>query len=140
MGPSAAMTASHHRRLVFDPPGTAACVSAGVAFVRRALEDWELTDSPVTETDAVLVVAELLGNAVRHGGGALRVDLDQQGTRLQIAVTDPGPGRPVPARGLRPDRVGGHGLVIVDRLSLDWGSIPNAGGKTVWADLALPGL
>lgn len=35
---------------------------------------------------------------------------------------------------IRPSR--GRGLVIVDRLSKDWGVIPNVVGKTVWAEVS----
>jgi hypothetical protein len=39
---------------------------------------------------------------------------------------------------LDPTRIGGLGLVVVDRIASDWGVAPFPGGKTVWAALSLP--
>jgi anti-sigma regulatory factor (Ser/Thr protein kinase) len=86
--------------------------------------------------DAVLVLSELVTNALRHGLGTVvaRVAIEPDG-ELQISVTDSG--RELPVR-LEPDldRVGGVGLQIVDRLTRAWGVSPFPGGKTVWARLA----
>jgi hypothetical protein len=42
---------------------------------------------------------------------------------------------------LSPDleRVGGVGLLVVERVSTAWGVAPFPGGKTVWASIAAPG-
>ncbi|MGT2526512.1 ATP-binding protein [Streptomyces nojiriensis] len=111
----------------------AAC-GAGIAWVRRTLDDWNV---PAEGGDAVLVAAELLANAAEHAGGILRLSLERRGTLLQIAVTDPSPETPRMGEH-RPDAIGGHGLFIVDRLTLNWGTRREGGGKTVWADLPLP--
>jgi hypothetical protein len=37
------------------------------------------------------------------------------------------------------DRVGGVGLIVVERISVAWGVAPFPGGKTVWASIAAPG-
>ncbi|MFJ6783090.1 ATP-binding protein [Streptomyces yangpuensis] len=128
---------AHHRELdLYATAGAAAC-SAGIAWVRRALADWNLTGPTGQGDDAVLVAAELLSNAVEHAGGVRSLTLAHHHGVLQIAVTDPSPDHPR-LRAHRPDSVGGHGLFLVDRLTRDWGSRPNGRGKTVWADLDLP--
>ncbi|GJF31139.1 ATPase [Kitasatospora sp. NE20-6] len=127
---------SHHQRLRFGRTGGATPVADGVDAVRRALADWHLDVSGETVEDAALVAAELLGNAVRHAGGPRRLDLDHRGDRLTIAVTDSSRARPQ-ARPHEADRVGGHGLFIVDRLAVRRGDEPAEHGKTVWAELLL---
>ncbi|ARF79612.1 hypothetical protein GCM10010502_14500 [Kitasatospora aureofaciens] len=114
-------------------------MNEGRAFTRRALADWRLTCS-TTGDDAQLVASELLTNAVRHTAGPLAMDLDDDGSRLRITVTDPRADITPPDPGShQPARIGGHGLFIVDRLALHWGAFPEGCGKTVWADLLLRG-
>jgi|GEM_PF-1324872 len=96
--------------------------------------------------DAQLLVSELVGNAVRHGGdqitlevleelpnGALAEDL------LTVRVYDDGPDLPArPVQESAADVVGGRGLRMIDRLALRWGVEPaqDGHGKTVWCSLA----
>ncbi|MBP0449135.1 ATP-binding protein [Kitasatospora sp. RG8] len=137
MCPFTAPAAFHrHRRLALDSEGPCP-VGGGLAFVREALRSWQLADSPPAADDIVLVTAELIGNAVRHGGGPRGLDLTRYGDRLRVRVTDRSPEPPRLGTG-RPGRIGGHGLVIVDRLAMRWGSYPDGRGKAVWADLPLP--
>ncbi|MFI8454323.1 ATP-binding protein [Kitasatospora sp. NPDC085464] len=114
-------------------------VRVGRAFTRHALADWR-PDSSTTGDDARLVASELLANAVRHTAGPLAMDLDDDRSRLRITVTDPRADITPPDPGShQPARIGGHGLFIVDRLALHWGAFPEGCGKTVRADLLLPG-
>jgi anti-sigma regulatory factor (Ser/Thr protein kinase) len=83
--------------------------------------------------DAVLVVSELVTNALRHGLGdvVLRASVDQDAS-VRLSVTDSGPEQPrlLPAD---PHRIGGVGLRIVDDLARSWGVSTFPGGKTTWA-------
>lgn len=90
----------------------------------------------VRRRDAVLVISELVTNALRHGLGEI-VARASIGTRreLQLSVTDSGSELPV-VQPADPQRIGGVGLLIVSQLSTDWGVTPFPGGKTVWARLA----
>jgi anti-sigma regulatory factor (Ser/Thr protein kinase) len=88
---------------------------------------------PEVLDDATLVLSELATNALRHGLGevVMRASLEADG-EVQLSVTDSGSELPV-LQPLDPDRVGGLGLRIIDRLSAAWGVAPFPGGKTVWA-------
>ncbi|MFF3620824.1 ATP-binding protein [Streptomyces sp. NPDC002467] len=122
-----------HRELEFGSEAVGAC-GAGIAWVRRTLDDWHL---PATRSgDAVLVAAELLSNAAQHAGGILRLFLEHHGNVPRITVSDPSPEPPRPGEH-RPEAIGGHGLFLVDRLTVDWGTRREDGGETVWADLPL---
>lgn len=95
--------------------------------------------------DAQLLVSELVGNAVRHGGEEIRLEVLEELTDesraedlLTVRVYDDGPD--LPARPLEPSRadmVGGRGLRLIDRLAVRWGIEPDQDGrgKTVWCSL-----
>jgi anti-sigma regulatory factor (Ser/Thr protein kinase) len=112
-------------------------------FVRDLLTAWGL--SYLTD-DAELIIAELVGNAVRHGlrSGPHAVATGSQPLRLcmlprigevMLAVTDPSSEAPQP-RAASADGESGRGLQIVGALSHIWGWSPIEGnGKAVWAVL-----
>ncbi|MGW4207545.1 ATP-binding protein [Lentzea sp. NPDC004789] len=104
------------------------------AAVRDACAQWEL---PRISDDAVLVVSELVENAVRHARSesTLRIELRPRG--LSLAVQDHDPSPPLLES---PERnVPGHrGVQLVDRISVAWGCTESSdGGKIVWAVLGL---
>ncbi|WP_253767285.1 ATP-binding protein [Goodfellowiella coeruleoviolacea] len=107
--------------------------SRGVAlareFARKALVAWSY---PGWHDDVVLIVSELVSNALRHGRGAPVLRLANTGARLRVEVADQSPVLPT----LRPaGATGGWGLRLVGRLAADWGVVPEDGGKTVWCEL-----
>ncbi|ROR38070.1 ATP-binding protein [Kitasatospora cineracea] len=87
--------------------------------------------------DVLLVACELLANACDHTPGPTGLDVDLDGGRLTVAVTDAAVTRPVP-RPWNPGQPHGHGLHVVERVSAEWGVSPFPGGKTVWAALPAP--
>ena len=89
---------------------------------------------PEDVADAVLVLDELVSNAVCHGASPVRVRLVRAAGQLRIEVTDASPS---PARPRPPDLDGGRGLMLVDACSLRWGQWRHGAGKTVWAELAV---
>lgn len=116
------------------PSSNAALVAR--EMVARAVEGIAAS----TLEDALLIVSELVTNAVRHGpgGGAIHLEVRRNGA-VRIEVRDPGAGfDPARVPG-EPDDLptGGFGLVIVQRLSTDWGVAPRGSPTLVWAELAL---
>jgi anti-sigma regulatory factor (Ser/Thr protein kinase) len=87
--------------------------------------------------DAVLVVSEVVTNAVRHSGGRIRLRLRRYGSQLRIEVTDRSPRLPV-LMPISPLAERGRGMRIVSRLATRWGSSRAGTGKVVWVDLPCP--
>jgi anti-sigma regulatory factor (Ser/Thr protein kinase) len=87
---------------------------------------------------AVLLVSELVTNAVRAGCQHLTVRLAVDRSRVRVAVDDDAGGVPRP-RVAGVEDVGGRGLTIVGALSRGWGTESTAAGKSVWAEIELPG-
>jgi len=87
--------------------------------------------------DAALVVSELVTNALRHGAGTVVLRASFVDGLLNVAVTDSGDDLPHQLP-IDPERIGGLGLHIVERVSGQWGVAPFPGGKTVWAVLGDP--
>ncbi|OUC81620.1 hypothetical protein CA984_41810 [Streptosporangium minutum] len=87
----------------------------------------------------VLVVGELLANAITHGEPLVRLSLWAGADELCVRVTDHGPGQPRHLD-LGVEAVHGRGLTIVAALADDSGVIPlpDRPGKTVWARWRLP--
>lgn len=103
-------------------------------FTRRALRSWGVTE----EADAVLlVVSELVTNALVHTEGQVRLDLTFVNQRLRIAVADNSPRTPVKPPNIGWEATGGRGILLVEALSAAWGTLPVSGGKQVWCELGL---
>lgn len=113
------------------PDGTAASVARSLVTERLAL--WGLEElSDIAE----LVVSELVGNALRYGGGPGQLRLMRH-ERLTLEVSDTGPDLPQIQHAELSDE-GGRGLQLVNMLSRNWGSCRTPGGKVVWAEQDIP--
>ncbi|MFJ8794538.1 SpoIIE family protein phosphatase [Streptomyces sp. NPDC102462] len=97
-------------------------------FLRRWHAGAQARDS------ALLVISELVANAVRFGIGPVTVRLVKAGSRLSCEVGDHGNGRPRLRRG-EPLDDSGRGLHVVHKLSTRWGVRWTSTGKAVWAEL-----
>ncbi|MGW4819061.1 SpoIIE family protein phosphatase [Streptomyces sp. NPDC004227] len=103
-------------------------------FTRRTLRSWGVTE----DTDAVLlVVSELVTNALVHTDGQVRLDLTLVNRRLRVAVADASPRTPVKPTSIGWQATGGRGILLVEAMSAAWGTVPAGGGKQVWSELAL---
>lgn len=121
------------------PRLSAGSVGAAREFTAAILGRWGLADR---SDDVVVVVSELLTNALRHAVSAadeprsrcpVRLALLQPGPCVLCAVSDPSPATPVLREpGWFEER--GRGLHVVDALSDQWGwTAPGPAGKVVWA-------
>ncbi|WP_079031754.1 ATP-binding protein [Streptomyces specialis] len=127
---------------------TAAPVDAAVPGLRHAVRDLVVGQgAPVSGArlqDALLIVSELVTNAVRHAAlltPEIVVEVVMDGRSLRLAVEDGHPYRP---KALHPhpeeQRPGGRGLLLVKAIALDAGGDCGvertaSGGKAVWATL-----
>jgi anti-sigma regulatory factor (Ser/Thr protein kinase) len=114
------------------PPDTSA---AGRA--RELVADRMASAPAERRATALLLVSELVTNAVQHGAGLVVLTVISTPSVLRVNVFDEGERRPQ-ARMASPDEPWGRGLLLVDRLALAWGVEDGAVlGKTVWFELGL---
>lgn len=116
------------------PAGTMA-VPAARRFVAAILDAWRLPEQTRETTE--LVVSELVGNAVEHGGGLTELGLTLLGETVRVDVLDDNPELPV-MLSPTPFEARHRGLLIVAALSTRWGSERVGSGKSVWAELPFP--
>ena len=118
------------------------CAPASVAVARRRLAA-ELTAAGIFDAvvgDTVLVVSELLSNAIRHArplpGSKLLLAWALDDGAVEVAVSDGGAAtRPMLAQATV-SSLGGRGLDIVEYLARSWGVRTDDTGLTVWAVVA----
>ena len=120
------VTAPAHLRV---PPQEASVGRARAFLADRVCQE----HSAGLSATAVLLVSELVTNAVRHGGPPIDIEvICDQGADLQVRVRDAGPELPE-VGDLDLAVEGGRGVAMVDLLSDAWGVDSHAGdGKTVW--------
>ncbi|MFH9955989.1 ATP-binding protein [Streptomyces roseolus] len=101
-----------------------------------ALERWGGVPAMVAD-DAVLIVSELVTNAILHGGLGTRepvgLRIGHTGSELLIEVTD-GNSQPAQVKAAGGTEMGGRGLLLVTRLADDWGVSDK--NRTTWARLS----
>jgi anti-sigma regulatory factor (Ser/Thr protein kinase) len=101
---------------------------------RSVLGSWRL---PGLLDPLLLVVSELVGNAVRHGRAPIGMLLRRSGGRVRVEVHDEESAAPAGAADLPDDDDEcGRGLFLVDAVASETGveQIPDD-GKVVWATL-----
>ena len=108
-----------------------------VRLARQATRDtlaaWQLSH---LEDAAVLLVSELVTNAVRHARdtGAIGLELASVGTGLRMEVQDGDPHWRLKPSSADDDE-SGFGFVLVDSLAGRWGIRRVSAGKAVWVEL-----
>jgi hypothetical protein len=101
------------------------------AFAARTLLDWAYAGR---HDDVILVVSELVSNAIKYGRGlpVLRLTGRADGVRIEVGDDDP----TAPAKRV-PGRSGGWGLHLIEWLGGRWGVTVGATGKVVWSELGV---
>ncbi len=108
-------------------------VSHARRFTRRTLRSWGV---PGDDIDTVLlVVSELVTNALVHTDGKVRLDLTLVGGRMRVAVADASPRSPAKPTSIGWEATGGRGILLVEAMSAAWGTLPVSGGKQVWSEI-----
>ena len=127
-----------YRQVVLPSSGTSVRIAR--TELTGFLRDCGVRDAVIE--DAVVILSELVTNAIRHGSRAphatLQVEWELQPSRIKLQVTDTGTGtgprRPVHDAGA----VGGRGLSIVAALADSWRLERATDGTTVTAYIAVP--
>lgn len=110
-------------------------VSTGIGDARRFTSERLTAWGQDGLTDvAVLMISELVTNAILHGGEGAVLTLRLDPSKLRAEVRDSNPASPV-VRGYSETATTGRGMVIVDALAAAWGTFPVEGGKIVWFEL-----
>jgi anti-sigma regulatory factor (Ser/Thr protein kinase) len=114
--------------------------SGAAAAARQALREENGTLPAAVRDDVLLLLSELVSNAVLHAGAGPERPLQVQVLRgprwVIVTVSDEGPGftwRPTPERG---NESGGWGLFLVDQIADCWGVECTASGTRVWFEIA----
>jgi len=107
-------------------------------FIRETLRGWEVED---VLDEALLLVSELVTNAVVHAGTRTEVTAQLLDGAVRVDVEDHHPSRllppiPIPAR---EDQEGGRGLYLSAAVSSAWGVEYTRVAKVVWFRLDLSG-
>lgn len=112
----------------FEP--AALNVRAAREFVADALEAARFAGDVDT---VLLLVSELVTNAVRHAATPFEITVEVDGDSVRVDVIDGDVDHPPRVRNPGPEDTNGRGLLIVDELAEGWGSDEvGAGNKAVW--------
>ncbi|MDT7580079.1 MAG: hypothetical protein QOK35_1343 [Pseudonocardiales bacterium] len=112
--------------------------TSALSFVRGRLTvlaaEWGLTEEDVEP--ALLVVTELLSNAVDHARAPVQLVVEFLGDAIRVEVHDAAdaPPRMQPHDPLRRR---GRGMQMVETLSERWGWTDTSSGKVVWAEVVI---
>ena len=99
--------------------------------LRELLDSWATEEKRQT---IVLLLSEVVTNAVRHAPGTVHITVTLFADRVHARVRDENPRTPQPRA---PDETGGRGIQLLQRLATRWGVDQHPGdGKTVWFEVA----
>jgi anti-sigma regulatory factor (Ser/Thr protein kinase) len=101
-------------------------VGAARRYAVARVREWGLAADALA-----FVVGELAANAVLHGRSPFSVSLRREDNRVVVEVADLNPREPQMTEATSTE-LSGRGLMVVDRLSVEWGVRRN-GLKVVWA-------
>lgn len=121
---------------VIELPGDVTSPALARRFIAESFAgsgNAELTDV------VVLLVSELVTNAVVHAHSASVLRLSDGGGTLRVELSDlSSDPAAIPTADQNGHRTGGRGVLLVDALADRWGSDAGEHGKTVWFELGAP--
>jgi anti-sigma regulatory factor (Ser/Thr protein kinase) len=127
--------AQTRKRFSLELAALPASVGVARAFLSETVAPFSL--GPIAD-DAVLVLSELVTNAIEHGDAAtVRVGVHMSPRELLLQVIDENQNSPSPRRDVPATDTQGRGLLIVERLASRWGRIRLDGHQVVWAEFDL---
>lgn len=108
----------------------ASSARAARRFVAEAIDE----DGFGGDVDTVLLlVSEVVSNAVRHAGTPFELTVDVGRSEVYVTVVDHDTTRRPEVQEQDPEATSGRGLFIVEQLATKWGSRTIEGeGKAVW--------
>jgi DNA-binding response OmpR family regulator len=119
--------------IAIDLPAEVTSVARAREFVASTLASWDIASDIVD--DALIIVSELVTNAVTHAASPCEVQLAVDPAAVRISVIDTGAGTPDP-QPFSDTKPHGRGLHIVGALSSAWGVDVVPRGKLVWAEMS----
>ncbi|MDP9118353.1 MAG: ATP-binding protein [Actinomycetota bacterium] len=122
-----------HPRALVDLPASPSAARMARAVTSAILTGWGL---PQVIDDTVLVVSELVHNAIKHAPGweSYELELVRRPNGIRVYLADGSSLRPVVLE-LSHDKPSGRGMRIIETLASSWGSDEYHGGKRVWLDI-----
>lgn len=98
----------------------------------RELEGW---GDPEARHAVVLLISELVTNAVVHARSTVTIDLAViDDGPVHVNVHDESPVRPTPRHHVA-DRPGGRGMYLLESLAARWGVEESRTGKSIWFEV-----
>jgi anti-sigma regulatory factor (Ser/Thr protein kinase) len=117
--------------------------SGAAAAARLALQEGNGVLPPAIRDDVLLLVTELVTNAVRHAGAGperpVQIQLLHRAGCVVVAVADEGPGFTRDPNASAGSESGGWGLFLVDQTADRWGVERTMSGSCVWFEIGLLG-
>jgi anti-sigma regulatory factor (Ser/Thr protein kinase) len=106
--------------------------------VARRFAREELRSSSADVDTVVLLVSELVTNAVLHARSDVVLTVVDQGETARVEVADSSP-LPPRLHDFAVESATGRGMKLLDRLAQRWGAAPRQdGGKIVWFEIGAP--
>lgn len=119
-----------HNALLLSLPG----VPESVSEARHAVAEF-LADSSQAAADVILLVSELVTNAILHtnsGGASLMISVTRSDDDVLVAVLDKGSNSVPTVKSASPSETSGRGLRLVQDYADEWGSAPGESRGLVW--------
>lgn len=104
-------------------------------LAREFLRRWACPDHLTDCDDALLLVSELVTNALIHGAPPIRLTMRCTDSRTVVRVSDSGHQPILLQHPVAADAMSGRGLRLLEVIATEWGVGTNAHGQSVWFTL-----